>query len=191
MSIINDALLKAEREKMVRQNRESFGVSKKSLFKTAGLFFVFALGVTIWIVGILNIFNFKSSSEIKTTNAESVKNPSGETFKILSVTPSSEVTATQDATLAATQSNVSPQSEDALETPVVLAESTKKQDLTFLDELKLDGILFDDKQPLAIVNKRVVREGDKVMGVKIVCIERDNIIVSNDQGEFTVKVNKG
>ena len=46
-----------------------------------------------------------------------------------------------------------------------------------LTGLKLTGILWDNKKPLAIINSEIVREGGMMNGVKIKKIEQDHVVL--------------
>ena len=51
-------------------------------------------------------------------------------------------------------------------------------------KLELKGILWDESQPLAVINEVVVREGEIVDGRKILRIEKTKVILEEDGKEF-------
>ena len=55
----------------------------------------------------------------------------------------------------------------------------------FISDFKLEGILWDDKaKPTAIVNGKIVREGDKIDSAKIVQIQKDSVIINNGSKDY-------
>ena len=54
--------------------------------------------------------------------------------------------------------------------------------------LYLTGIMWDEKKPQAIVGDEVVKEGDMIENYRIVKINKDNVIISGDKGEKTLKI---
>jgi hypothetical protein len=54
-----------------------------------------------------------------------------------------------------------------------------------LSKINLQGVLWDEKKPMAIINGDVVGVGDDVGGIKVVDIKRDKIVVDKD-GEVAV-----
>ncbi|MDP2921690.1 MAG: hypothetical protein Q8O12_04930 [Candidatus Omnitrophota bacterium] len=50
------------------------------------------------------------------------------------------------------------------------------------DIVKLDGIMYGDKGKWAIVNDRIVKEGDSLLGGEITLISRDNVKIQKTDG---------
>lgn len=48
-----------------------------------------------------------------------------------------------------------------------------------LGALTINGILWDKKNPLAIINEEIVKVGDKIDGNKVVSIEQDRVILND------------
>ncbi|MDH3892037.1 MAG: hypothetical protein OEV49_13230 [candidate division Zixibacteria bacterium] len=61
------------------------------------------------------------------------------------------------------------------------------------EELKLilSGIVFNDKSPMAVINKKSVRTGDSINGARIVSIDRNSVTVERNGRTFTLRVSKG
>jgi len=57
-------------------------------------------------------------------------------------------------------------------------------------DLKIDGIIWDPKEPLAMINGRVVKKGDNFKGNVIVDIKEDRVILNDGIQDFELKVGK-
>ncbi len=57
-------------------------------------------------------------------------------------------------------------------------------------QLKLSGILWDDRIPSAIINSKIVEIGDLIEGKTVVDIERDRVIVMEDGKIFIIELRK-
>lgn len=56
-------------------------------------------------------------------------------------------------------------------------------------ESELEGILWDEKEPLAIIRGgRVVKVGDKINGGEIIKIEKDKVILREDGIEYELRL---
>lgn len=53
--------------------------------------------------------------------------------------------------------------------------------------LKLSGIIWDSKNPLAMINERVVKVGDTIAGNTVVEIKHDRVILNNGSSDFELK----
>ncbi len=60
----------------------------------------------------------------------------------------------------------------------------------FLMNYKVSGILYDDKGPTAIINSKVVRIGDIIVGKTVVDIEKDKIILMENGEVFVLELQK-
>lgn len=54
----------------------------------------------------------------------------------------------------------------------------------------LGGILWNDKNPSAVINKKIVRHGDIVNGAKVVKINKTKVALQKDSTEFTLTIKK-
>ena len=55
----------------------------------------------------------------------------------------------------------------------------------FISDFRLEGILWDDKaNPTAIVNGKIVKEGDKIDSAKIVQIQKDSVIINDGSKDY-------
>ena len=61
------------------------------------------------------------------------------------------------------------------------------------DRLKLilSGIIFNDKSPMAVINRKTVRPGDIINGTRIVSINRKSVTVEQNGKQFQLTVTKG
>lgn len=57
-----------------------------------------------------------------------------------------------------------------------------------VSDLYLEGIIWDDIKPMAIINDEVVSAGDKIRGVEIVDIQKDKVILSYQDEIFELKM---
>ena len=57
-----------------------------------------------------------------------------------------------------------------------------------ISDLSLEGIIWDETKPLAIINDEVVGCGDKVSGVTVVKIEKDKVILNYQNETFELKM---
>ena len=60
-------------------------------------------------------------------------------------------------------------------------------DISF-SELKLQGIMWDDKTPKALINNKIVKIGDKIDVIKVVDIKRESVILNDGTGDFELKL---
>jgi len=57
-----------------------------------------------------------------------------------------------------------------------------------IPSLKLTGIMWDAKDPIAIINGKLMHQGDDILGVKILNIQLDKITAGYNGKEFTLTV---
>lgn len=57
-----------------------------------------------------------------------------------------------------------------------------------LPEMKIEGVLFDNTKPLAIINDKIVAAGDNISNCKIVSITREEIVIRYMDKEYSVKM---
>lgn len=90
--------------------------------------------------------------------------------------------------------NVSPQpvspsaSEPAMESESpaeVSSEPIREEGKTF--GLRLEGIVWDETQPMAMINGRIVEEGDKIEGVRVVKILKTAVEIEKDGQHYSIK----
>lgn len=53
---------------------------------------------------------------------------------------------------------------------------------------KLEGILWDDVRPTAIINGDVVAVGDSILGTKVIRIEKDSVILNNGVSDIKLSL---
>ncbi len=158
MSIINDALKKAEREKQTAQNKPGRILSKIDKMKTDTERYLLRKW-PIWVgTGVVCI-----SAVFLAIN--SFKRPSD------SVSPQDTVT--------------NPQNIFHLRKidPVPLEKSLQRA-----SDFHLSGILYDEEKPLAIINNRIVVEGALIDGARLLDIQADYVKVSLKGKEFSLRV---
>jgi hypothetical protein len=66
----------------------------------------------------------------------------------------------------------------------IYAEAEGRQDL------ELSGIMWSPKKPLAVINNRVVKVGDKIFGSTVIEIRKDKVILNNGSADFELKLSK-
>lgn len=54
--------------------------------------------------------------------------------------------------------------------------------------LNLDGIVWDEKSPYAIINDKIVEVGDRIAGKKVIEIKVDSVILSDGTREYELKL---
>jgi len=54
----------------------------------------------------------------------------------------------------------------------------------------LGGILYSDNNPAAVINKKVVHQGDMINGAKVVEINREAVILQKDGTNFVLGIKK-
>lgn len=71
-----------------------------------------------------------------------------------------------------------------------LPEIKKKEESPRIEppKLVLKGIAYDKIEPLALINDRVVKEGDTIEGARIVKIDFDRVVVHHGKKEFVIKL---
>ena len=60
-----------------------------------------------------------------------------------------------------------------------------------LDEMKLTGIAYSVEGSAAIVNDQIVRKGDKIGSNEVVGIEKNKVIIRNEDGLFSLMFQGG
>lgn len=59
---------------------------------------------------------------------------------------------------------------------------------TAFESLNLTGIIWDIKDPQAIIDETVVKQGDLLGKYKIIKINKDNVVVNGDEGQLTLRI---
>ena len=67
------------------------------------------------------------------------------------------------------------------------ALSPRPNDLAWV----LDGIVYSDRSPMAIINKQMVRSGDTVDKARVIAIGRKTATLEHKGKQFTLTVSKG
>lgn len=70
--------------------------------------------------------------------------------------------------------------------PVVT--TAEKTDEEVLSGVKLEGIIWDEKKPLAVINDKVVAAGDEVGGAKVIEIKQHEVLFDVDGQIVQVKL---
>jgi type II secretory pathway component PulC len=55
----------------------------------------------------------------------------------------------------------------------------------------LSGIIYNEREPMAIINKRTLRTGDIINRARIKRIDRSTVVLEYNGNEFTLRVSKG
>ncbi|MFQ5452561.1 MAG: hypothetical protein ACE5D6_00030 [Candidatus Zixiibacteriota bacterium] len=56
---------------------------------------------------------------------------------------------------------------------------------------KLSGILFNSDSPIAIINNKPVKIGDKIGNAKVITIDKKSVILEHNGNKITITVTKG
>ena len=57
-----------------------------------------------------------------------------------------------------------------------------------LDKIKLEGVFWDEEDPMAIINGQVVRQGTRIGNARVVRINRDSSLVLEIDGtQYTLR----
>lgn len=75
---------------------------------------------------------------------------------------------------------------DPFSPPVIKA--VEKAGTEVLTGVRLEGIIWDEKNPIAIINDKVVRIGDEVSGAKITEIRQNEVIFDINGQMISVKL---
>ncbi len=59
-----------------------------------------------------------------------------------------------------------------------------------LGDLKVEGVIWDKKNPLAMINGRVLKKGDNFKGNVVVDIKENSVILSDGNRDIELKVGK-
>jgi len=57
-------------------------------------------------------------------------------------------------------------------------------------DLNLSGIMWSLKKPLAVINDRIVKVGDKILGSVVIEIDKEKVILNNGSTDFELKLGK-
>ena len=168
MSIIADALKKAERassararDKSAEPKKETKPEEKKTSFFSRGIF----PAVLLFLLAVSALFYFLSRDLEKNETM-----PFAEPQDIRRVRPAAETVAKEELSPAPALPYIS------------LAEVNKA--------IQLSGIMYTPEKPLAVINNSVWGEGDFVDKFKISEIGKDFLKVVSGSQEFTVKLKR-
>ncbi|MBN3038839.1 MAG: general secretion pathway protein GspB [Candidatus Omnitrophica bacterium] len=168
MSIINDALKKAEKQRDSKQSdahrilHDIGGLQRSSLKSPSERWFIWG-GLTI-ICALTAFLLFAPDSQ---QPARVVSEP------LAKEEPRKEIAAKPEPKIAQSTFNLRKISLEIL---------PKAEDFT------LNGIVYDKKRPLAIVNNKIVTEGSLVDGARLLEIQPDNVKLSYKDQEFRVRL---
>ncbi|MFA5090843.1 MAG: hypothetical protein WC510_07485 [Candidatus Omnitrophota bacterium] len=69
------------------------------------------------------------------------------------------------------------------------AQGKKGQEGASSYSLALTGIIWDEENPLAIINDRIVKTGDKVSLNNVVAIKQESVVLNDGTKDFELKLN--
>lgn len=75
---------------------------------------------------------------------------------------------------------------DPFSPPII--STGEKTGAEVLTGVKLEGIIWDEKKPIAIINDKVVGIGDTISGAKIIEIKKDEVIFDINGQTVSVKI---
>ena len=85
----------------------------------------------------------------------------------------------------ASSSSEEPTKESPAPAAEVSATPVREEGKTF--GLELEGIVWDKAMPMAMINGRIVEEGDKIEGVRIVKIHKISVEIEKDGKSYSIK----
>lgn len=59
-------------------------------------------------------------------------------------------------------------------------QAEKSKDLSFKKKLTLSGIVWDDKEPIALINSLTLKQGDMIEGSRIISIQPEKVELSSN-----------
>ena len=71
--------------------------------------------------------------------------------------------------------------------PPVLS-GAEKVDIEMLTGIKLEGIIWDEKNPMAIINDKIVGVGEEIAGAKIVGITENEVVFNVNGQEIKLRL---
>ncbi|MFH0762303.1 MAG: hypothetical protein V1925_00205 [Candidatus Omnitrophota bacterium] len=76
--------------------------------------------------------------------------------------------------------------------PFAAAAGVKADDTSSVqaDQIALSGILWDKDKPLAIINNKVVKTGDKAGGCRVVEIKEESVVLNDGARDFELKLGR-
>lgn len=183
MSIINDALKKAEKDRQVSQDKPYQILSKKVdeiktdveklvlkkwlVWTSAGL--VCALGI-ILVVNSLQAPGDKTNLDNLSGNLTGISTLKG------------------TGTLTGTSEKAQPPKELKLPGNTVYSRKENSSLTRKTSNFNLSGIFYDQQKPLAIINNRIVEKGALIKGAELLEIRPDCVRLSLKGKEFTLKI---
>ncbi len=192
MSIINEALKKAVREKeenfsledreMVRRNIELEFQKKRSKFNWGP---VFILLVLVLITGpiVAPIFStpIKNSTNIASASEHSATQniPASTATTEVASAPSSGINANRKAQFAVEEAPLT----NAIATPTIISRTP---------DLTLSGIVYSAKQSsYCIINNQIVKVGDSIQGAKLISVSQDSAKLNYEGKEISLNTGSG
>lgn len=127
---------------------------------------------------IYGLYNLKNSFDKKSAE---IAPPSQEQTTPLSVIPANTIDIEKYSTLAWGND------------PFYRAKKGKKPVVTYEEQKEwiLNGILYDQKAPTAVINKKIVNIGDKINGAKIIDITKTKVVLTKENSDtFTLQITK-
>ena len=155
--------------------------------------FILILSVVFLLIVLLIIFALKNKRHLQTTSISSEKKisvshkpvdtnvGSYKKKKVFSSFP-------EQLKLLSAAWGRDPFSLDSLKTKSVETNMLVRQGLRTTDgrllDLNLTGIVFFDNHYMALINNTGVREGDSILGFKVLKIKRDYIVLLDGSGDY-------
>jgi len=142
-----------------------------------GIIYVLFAAAIVW--GVYNIMPEKENASSTETTEDNMRVQINEQAVIPQATPlaidTSEYEALPWGPDPFFRSRVAVRSERSYETPLAW---------------ELGGILYSNEKPSAVINKKIVREGDQINGARVVKINQESVILESNGSRFKIKVDK-
>lgn len=155
--------------------------------------YIFILSVIFLLIVLLIIFALRNKRNLQTISISSEKKIS-ESHEPVDKNMGSDKKKEVFSSFAAQLKLLSaswgrdPFSLDSLKTKSVETNMAVRQGLRTTDgrllDLNLTGIVFFDNHYMALINDAGVREGDSILGFKVLKIKRDYIVILDGSGDY-------
>lgn len=195
MSLINDALRRANQEKKAQPPESSDGAQMQpvqSPQRTTSLAFpmllVFLLGVVLTCAGWFFWKAFSAKSPVVANAPASNSQPNASTLPTGAVPLKQEVSP---APVVQTESKPSPVSTapdqvEASAPAAVVADIAEAPPA--IPALKLQGIFYRISNPTALINGKTVGVGEKVEGARVIQINRQDVSLERDNEKILLEL---
>jgi hypothetical protein len=193
MSIINEALKKAGEEKQKREEKseefvstypKSQGLKKETFLKRNLIAGAFLLGVLCIIAITVSLTSMRKIGLLRREGEKTIS-PAVSVESSFLITP--RMAKTEEQALSPKKEDLSPSIYPSPPEPRTEVRQKSGREVP-LPLLSLEGIVWDKKKPLALINNKVLGEGEIIKGAKIVKINKREVKLIFQGREFILRV---